>query len=72
MFLNTYLGHSCKGSFKIINKYIFLHCRSDFLTVATTRPETLFGDVAIAVNPKVNFVFLKPQVQSLLCHAFRS
>jgi valyl-tRNA synthetase len=23
------------------------------LTVATTRPETLFGDVAIAVNPKV-------------------
>ncbi|XP_021640696.2 valine--tRNA ligase, chloroplastic/mitochondrial 2 isoform X2 [Hevea brasiliensis] len=26
--------------------------RSDFLTVATTRPETLFGDVAIAVHPK--------------------
>ncbi|KAJ8899511.1 hypothetical protein K2173_018485 [Erythroxylum novogranatense] len=26
--------------------------RSDFLIVATTRPETLFGDVAIAVNPK--------------------
>ncbi|CAK7344065.1 unnamed protein product [Dovyalis caffra] len=26
--------------------------QSDFLTVATTRPETLFGDVAIAVNPK--------------------
>ncbi|KAK3218446.1 hypothetical protein Dsin_012416 [Dipteronia sinensis] len=26
--------------------------RDDFLTVATTRPETLFGDVAIAVNPK--------------------
>uniref|UniRef100_A0A7N0TGB1 valine--tRNA ligase n=1 Tax=Kalanchoe fedtschenkoi TaxID=63787 RepID=A0A7N0TGB1_KALFE len=25
--------------------------RSDFLTIATTRPETLFGDVAIAVNP---------------------
>ncbi|XP_044506522.1 valine--tRNA ligase, chloroplastic/mitochondrial 2 isoform X2 [Mangifera indica] len=25
---------------------------NDFLTVATTRPETLFGDVAIAVNPK--------------------
>ncbi len=24
----------------------------DFLTVATTRPETLFGDTAIAVNPK--------------------
>ncbi|XP_048229776.1 valine--tRNA ligase, chloroplastic/mitochondrial 2 isoform X2 [Ricinus communis] len=26
--------------------------RGDFLTVATTRPETLFGDVAIAVHPK--------------------
>ncbi|CAJ1947816.1 unnamed protein product [Sphenostylis stenocarpa] len=26
--------------------------RSEFLTVATTRPETLFGDVALAVNPK--------------------
>ncbi|XP_061979643.1 valine--tRNA ligase, chloroplastic/mitochondrial 2-like, partial [Populus nigra] len=26
--------------------------QSDFLTVATTRPETLFGDLAIAVNPK--------------------
>ncbi|XP_022641177.1 valine--tRNA ligase, chloroplastic/mitochondrial 2 isoform X3 [Vigna radiata var. radiata] len=26
--------------------------RSDFLTVATTRPETLFGDVALAVNPE--------------------
>ncbi|WVZ61983.1 hypothetical protein U9M48_011785 [Paspalum notatum var. saurae] len=26
--------------------------RDDFLTIATTRPETLFGDVAIAVNPE--------------------
>ncbi|XP_073022346.1 valine--tRNA ligase, chloroplastic/mitochondrial 2 isoform X1 [Primulina eburnea] len=26
--------------------------RSDFLTIATTRPETLFGDTAVAVNPK--------------------
>lgn len=25
---------------------------SDYLTVATTRPETLFGDTAVAVNPK--------------------
>lgn len=34
-------------------------CRSDFLTVATTRPETLFGDVALAVNPEVDrFLFL--------------
>jgi valyl-tRNA synthetase len=28
-------------------------CRDDFMTIATTRPETLFGDVAIAVNPEV-------------------
>lgn len=27
--------------------------RDDFMTIATTRPETLFGDVAIAVNPEV-------------------
>ncbi|XP_059623090.1 valine--tRNA ligase, chloroplastic/mitochondrial 2 isoform X2 [Cornus florida] len=26
--------------------------RDDFLTIATTRPETLFGDTAIAVNPQ--------------------
>ena len=25
---------------------------SDFITVATTRPETLFGDTAIAVHPE--------------------
>ena len=25
---------------------------NDFITVATTRPETMFGDMAIAVNPK--------------------
>jgi valyl-tRNA synthetase len=25
---------------------------SEFLTIATTRPETIFGDVAIAINPK--------------------
>ncbi|GKF44881.1 valine--tRNA ligase, chloroplastic/mitochondrial 2 isoform X1, partial [Tanacetum coccineum] len=26
--------------------------KSDFLTIATTRPETLFGDTAVAVNPE--------------------
>ncbi|KAL9323838.1 hypothetical protein ACSQ67_008695 [Phaseolus vulgaris] len=31
--------------------------RSDFLTVATTRPETLFGDVALAVHPEVSADF---------------
>ncbi|XP_042388105.1 valine--tRNA ligase, chloroplastic/mitochondrial 2 [Zingiber officinale] len=29
----------------------FVLIRNDFLTIATTRPETLFGDVAIAVHP---------------------
>ena len=26
----------------------------DFITIATTRPETMLGDTAIAVNPKDN------------------
>ncbi|KAK8953365.1 Valine--tRNA ligase [Platanthera guangdongensis] len=26
--------------------------RSDYLTIATTRPETLFGDIAVAVHPE--------------------
>ena len=25
----------------------------DYLTVATTRPETIFGDTAIAIHPKI-------------------
>ena len=25
---------------------------SEFITIATTRPETMLGDTAIAVNPK--------------------
>ena len=25
---------------------------NDFIKIATTRPETMFGDTAIAVNPK--------------------
>lgn len=33
-----------------------IHHRDDFLTIATTRPETLFGDTAIAVNPEVTFL----------------
>ena len=33
---------------------------SDFLTVATTRPETIFGDTAICINPNdVRFTHLK-------------
>ncbi|EXC20640.1 Valine--tRNA ligase [Morus notabilis] len=48
------LGHTCGGLFLVIveetlnQSFLF----SDFLTIATTRPETLFGDVAIAVNPQ--------------------
>ncbi len=30
----------------------FIEGTSDYLEVATTRPETLFGDTAVAVNPK--------------------
>lgn len=38
------------GSLWHIN-YQLAHDANQFITVATTRPETLFGDVAIAVNP---------------------
>ncbi len=39
-----------KGAFYHI-KY-FIEDSTDYLEVATTRPETLFGDTAVAVNPK--------------------
>ena len=39
-----------KGAFYHI-KY-FIEGSSDYLEVATTRPETLFGDTAVAVNPE--------------------
>lgn len=32
-------------------KYLIEDSNSEFLTVATTRPETIFGDTALAVNP---------------------
>jgi len=31
-----------------------IEAESDFLTIATTRPETMLGDTAVAVNPKDN------------------
>jgi len=34
-------------------KYPFIDS-DEFLTIATTRPETMFGDVAVAVNPNDN------------------
>ena len=33
-------------------KYPFVKDRSKYLTIATTRPETMFGDVCVVVNPK--------------------
>ncbi len=33
-------------------KYIFEDDCNNYLTVATTRPETMFGDVCVVVNPK--------------------
>jgi valyl-tRNA synthetase len=33
-------------------KYPFKHDSSQFVVVATTRPETMLGDTAVAVNPK--------------------
>jgi len=30
----------------------FVQGKGESLTVATVRPETIFGDVAVAVNPK--------------------
>ena len=39
-----------EGAFYHIKYY--LEDKSEYLDVATTRPETLFGDTAVAVNPK--------------------
>jgi valyl-tRNA synthetase len=33
-------------------KYKIAESKNEFIVVATTRPETMFGDVAVAVNPK--------------------
>ena len=41
----------CDGKFYYIN-YPIVDREGEYLTVATTRPETMFGDVALAVNPK--------------------
>ena len=32
-------------------KYLLVDSKNEFLTVATTRPETMFGDVCVVVNP---------------------
>ena len=33
-------------------KYLFKDLPSEYITIATTRPETMLGDAAVAVNPK--------------------
>ncbi|CAI9108268.1 OLC1v1007835C1 [Oldenlandia corymbosa var. corymbosa] len=40
------------GSLYYIKYRVAGGSRDDWLTIATTRPETLFGDTAVAVNPK--------------------
>lgn len=46
--------------------FCFIILREEYLTIATTRPETLFGDTAIAVHPEVFcIVFLVPQILNL-------
>ncbi|KAL5544442.1 hypothetical protein UlMin_008226 [Ulmus minor] len=44
--------HEESGSLYYIKYRVAGGSSSDYLTIATTRPETLFGDVAIAVNPQ--------------------
>jgi hypothetical protein len=41
------------------------------MTIATTRPETLFGDVAIAVNPEVCSVAINLDSVSVLCSKYK-
>ena len=37
--------------YQIVSEPNQLHASEEFLTVATTRPETIFGDTAICINP---------------------
>jgi valyl-tRNA synthetase len=43
--------HDVEGNLYYI-KYPLKDSKKDFITVATTRPETMLGDTAVAVNPK--------------------
>ena len=51
-FINFKLNHF---TYQVIKSpcYFAPFPRDDYLTIATTRPETLFGDTAVAVNPEV-------------------
>lgn len=56
--INLILSYNMRNQAHILMKiaykyFVYTWCRDDFMTIATTRPETLFGDVAIAVNPEV-------------------
>ncbi|ONI17487.1 hypothetical protein PRUPE_3G161900, partial [Prunus persica] len=44
--------HEESGTLYYIKYRVAGGSKSDYLTIATTRPETLFGDVAIAVHPE--------------------
>ena len=44
--------HEDKASHLWYIKYPFKNIKHTFITVATTRPETMLGDTAVAVNPK--------------------
>ncbi|MFY7842869.1 MAG: valine--tRNA ligase [Rhabdochlamydiaceae bacterium] len=43
-----------RKGFLYLIRYLLEEDKSQFIVVATTRPETLFGDVAVAVSPKDN------------------
>lgn len=44
------INKETKGKLYFI-RYPYLHDPTQYIVVATTRPETLFGDVAVAINP---------------------
>ena len=46
------LEHSEEKTHLWYLKYPFVGRQNEFITVATTRPETMLGDTAVAVNPK--------------------
>ena len=49
-----YIKYPIKGREKLDKEY------EDYIVIATTRPETMLGDVAVAVNPKdTRFAFLE-------------
>ncbi|QCI17760.1 valine--tRNA ligase [Buchnera aphidicola (Acyrthosiphon lactucae)] len=52
--------------YPIVQNNVFLKNKIKFLVVSTTRPETLLGDTAIAINPE-NYKYNKFIGQSVIC-----